>query len=324
MNFMRVFFYSMQKIHHWFSLQELIELIEYNSPAFKVNSIDESYLFCLNITKMHYENFPVASLCIPKHIRKFTAAIYSYSRIADDIADEGSLEITVEQQLYYLQMMENHIRICYSQEYTGDNPLWIALQDMFNQTKITLNPFLQLLVAFRQDCVFIQPETMKEIEEYCSYSANPVGDIVLQLHDNKNETTLELSNCICTGLQLANFLQDIYIDKKNGRTYIPKEFLHGVTLHNDAIISEDDFNQAFDIMYTHTKELFEKGSQLVSHLHSFRLRCEIALIIEGGNAILETTKAHRKELLSKKVSLSLSRIIITASKALIRVLTSYY
>ena len=165
MNFMRVFFYSMQKIHHWFSLQELIELIEYNSPAFKVNSIDESYLFCLNITKMHYENFPVASLCIPKHIRKFTAAIYSYSRIADDIADEGSLEITVEQQLYYLQMMENHIRICYSQEYTGDNPLWIALQDMFNQTKITLNPFLQLLVAFRQDCVFIQPETMKEIED---------------------------------------------------------------------------------------------------------------------------------------------------------------
>jgi hypothetical protein len=94
-------------------------------------------------------------------------------------------------------------------------------------------------------------------------------------------------------------------------------------LHNDAIISEDDFNKAFDIMYTYTKELFEKGSQLVSHLHTFRLRCEIALIIEGGNAILETTKARRKELLSKKVSLSLSRIIITASKALIRVLTSY-
>lgn len=320
---MRVFFYFMQKIHQWFSLQELIELVEYSSPIFKVSSVQESYVFCLNITKMHYENFPVASLCIPHHIRKYTAAIYSFSRIADDIADEASLEIDVEKQLYYLQMMENHITICSLHEYTGDNPLWIALQDMFYQTKISLKPFLQLLKAFKQDCVFTQPESMKDVHDYCAHSANPVGDIILQLHKNKNETTIELSNYICTGLQLANFLQDIYIDKKNGRTYIPKDFLNGVSLHNEDIISDEVFNHAFDMMYMNTKELFDKGSQLVSHLHSFRLRCEIALIIEGGNAILEITKAHRKVLLSKKISLSANRILVLAYKALIRVLRSY-
>lgn len=323
MIFMRVFFYFMQKIHHWFSLQELIDLVEYSSPVFRVSSIQESYVFCLNITKMHYENFPVASLCIPQHIRKYTAAIYSFSRIADDIADEGSLEIDVEKQLYYLQMMENHITICFSQQYTGDNPLWIALQDMFCQTKISLTPFLQLLKAFKQDCVFTQPKSMEDVYDYCAHSAHPVGDIILQLHKNKNETTIELSNYICTGLQLANFLQDIYIDKINGRTYIPKDFLNGVSLHTDDIISDEVFNHAFDMMYMKTKELFDKGSQLICHLDSFRLRCEIALIIEGGNAILEITRAHRKVLLSQKISLSVHRILVTACKALIRVLRSY-
>ena len=94
-------------------------------------------------------------------------------------------------------------------------------------------------------------------------------------------------------------------------------------MHTDDIISDEVFNHAFDMMYMKTKELFDKGSHLICHLDSFRLRCEIALIIEGGNAILEITRAHRKVLLSQKISLSVHRILVTACKALIRVLRSY-
>src|SRR5690606_11968189 len=126
---------------------------------------------------------------------------------------------------------------------------FIALHDTTRRFGIPPEPFLRLLSAFRDDIRFVQPDTWDDVLHYCSRSANPVGELVLRLFGMYTPVTAPLSDAVCTGLQLANFWQDISVDRRRGRVYIPRQVLHryGLTPGN---LLHDDFSGNLPLQFS--------------------------------------------------------------------------
>ena len=199
-------------------------------------TLDESYDKCLALTRSHYENFPVARL-IPKRLRRHVAAVYAFARTADDIADEGYglTENTTVSRLAALKRFDTQVLAAVKNRPLDPDTAWIflALGDTLRKFEIPAQLCLDLTSAFAQDVVKRRYDTFAEVLDYCRRSANPVGRLVLLLHGLKDEVMFAESDAICTGLQLANFWQDVSVDrKKDGRTYLPLEDLqrYGVAL----------------------------------------------------------------------------------------------
>ena len=181
----------------------------------------------LKIASQHYENFPVSPFFFPKNIRQPIALIYAFARFADDIADEG--QMTPPQRLNALQNMQNQLDHA---RHTPLDPFFIALHDMIKTHHLPIELFSDLLKAFTQDCTKNRYHHFQEVLDYCRYSANPIGRLVLYLTGNFTPENAQYSDKICTALQLINFLQDFNEDfKKRNRIYLPLPELHeyGIT-----------------------------------------------------------------------------------------------
>jgi phytoene/squalene synthetase len=173
---------------------------------FAVDTIEQSLKFCESIAKSHYENFPVASLLLPTSIRSHVIVIYAFSRIADDIADEYSLEYGKEKAEHALAIMHHFVKQSHVGGYKGKNPLWIALQHVFEKTSLPIAPFERLLNAFLSDVYFQFPATMNDLLEYCHNSANPIGELLLRLFGLWNTDIQKQSDSLCSALQIINFI----------------------------------------------------------------------------------------------------------------------
>jgi phytoene synthase len=174
-----------------------------------------AYAYCRKVNKAHYENFPVASVLLPKHLRPAVDAIYAFSRMADDFADE---------KLYEGQRMERLTEWgSYLNQDEPTHPVFVALKDAIRVHNIPKVLLLDLLTAFKQDVVKSRYQTFREVLEYCRYSANPVGRLVLVVNGQASETTNGLSDAVCTALQLANFWQDVAVDFAKDRIYLPQD-----------------------------------------------------------------------------------------------------
>ncbi|MBK9249876.1 MAG: squalene/phytoene synthase family protein [Ignavibacteria bacterium] len=207
-----------------FNTEELLELTTESGGRFSVISLEAAQEFCKKIATSHYENFPVGSILIPKKFRNDFFSVYAFSRVADDIADELASQGQLR-QLHALNRFEKLLADMSVSKVQEGNPIFIALKHTREIRKIPIEPFQNLLTAFKQDVRFQQPVTMHDNISYCQYSANPIGELVLRIFGLWNTKTAPLSNSICTGLQLANFWQDISRDKHNGRIYIPQRIL---------------------------------------------------------------------------------------------------
>lgn len=170
------------------------------------------------LAKSHYENFLVASVLLPHRIRQSFYNVYAFCRTADDIADESPSPGVALQKLEHLQQQLDLV-------FQGcpEEPLFIALESTVRQHGIPKQPFDDLLDAFRQDQHRNRYESFAELADYCCRSANPVGRIVLHLGDSFTDENGGFSDRICTGLQLANFWQDVARDFELGRIYVPRE-----------------------------------------------------------------------------------------------------
>lgn len=250
-------------------------------------SLESSYKYCLDLAKKHYENFPVASLLIPKNKRKYIAAIYAFSRIADDIADEGNLnpEFRIAQLIKYRDLFDN--RIC-SKEF----PNLPAIYDTVERNSLTGKNFLDLISAFIQDNQKNKYKSFEEVLGYCEKSANPVGRILLELFNVRYEEAFNHSDKICTALQLTNFYQDLNIDIQNGRFYIPEEILRNFDLIYEDLISfqkgkyvNNNFKKMMNYLIEVNFNLFNEGEKLLSYLNGL-FKVEIKLTVEGGREIL--------------------------------------
>ncbi len=250
----------------------------------------------------HYENFPVASLLLPRHLHLPVQNIYRYARTADDIADEGtaSASVRLSQLASYRKALQQIGE--QSLALAPDDPIntvFSPLQDTIRQHQLPLQPFFDLLSAFEQDISVTRYASDTELMDYCRRSANPVGRLMLLLYQAETPTNLAYSDAICTGLQLTNFWQDVAIDKLKDRIYIPSDKLqhYGVSEHTiDAMMAAAHTGQylAIDPAWTalmqaqvaQARALLLYGLPLAQNL-SGRIGLELKLIIQGGLRILE-------------------------------------
>ena len=242
----------------------------------------------------HYENFPVASLLLPGHLREPVEAIYAFARGADDVADEGDTD--AETRLAELARYHAGIDAIEFNMPAEDD----ALRSMFERLErnvrafdLPLQPFRDLVSAFAQDVVKARYASYEELLDYCRRSANPVGRLLLHLYGVTDAVSLNRSDDICTALQLINFWQDVGIDIAKPRIYLPQEDLERFGVSEDELAQGRDSEawrrlMAFQVHRART--LMLRGAPLARALPG-RIGWELRLIVAGGLRILERIEA---------------------------------
>ncbi|WP_374518002.1 squalene synthase HpnC [Undibacterium squillarum] len=250
----------------------------------------------------HYENFPVASVFLPRKLRPAVETIYHFARSADDIADEGVLSDA--ERLHQLQQYDDELlRIMDGK--TTQLPLFGQLASVIRQHRLSVTPFRQLISAFRQDVVKKRYATYAELTDYCQRSADPVGNIMLELYGKADSQRLQASSHICTALQLINFLQDVAVDWQKERVYLPMEDLKhfSVTeldIENSQLSSE--WQRLMQFQIKRTRELMLQGAWLPASLPG-RIGWELRLVVQGGLRILEKIELSNGDVFHKRPTL---------------------
>jgi squalene synthase HpnC len=190
-----------------------------------------AYASCARDARTHYENFPVASWLVPRHMRHHVAAVYAFARAADDFADEGTRSVDERHRLLdsWLCRLRDAVsespppprRPIVEGEPANTNEIFLALGATIREKQLPSGLFEDLLSAFRQDVTVTRYESWVDVMDYCRRSANPVGRLVLRIADYRDPKLDGWSDAICTALQLTNFWQDLKIDFDRGRVYIP-------------------------------------------------------------------------------------------------------
>ena len=265
-------------------------------------TLDEAFDYCGRITNSHYENFPVASLFLPKDKRPFVQVIYAFSRMADDMADEQVRPVA--ERLADLDIWEDNLNRCYQGD--AHHPVFIALADTVSRLDIPKELLLNLLTAFRRDVLQQRYETFEDLLSYCACSANPVGRIVLTIFGYRDEKLFLLSDKICTALQLTNFWQDVAIDRDKSRLYIPIDDCtsHGYSIEqwrNGRV--DDNFQRLMKFETERTRDLFYGGAEL-PFIVDKDLQLELKLIWFGGMSILKKLERNKFDMFANRPALS--------------------
>jgi len=251
------------------------------------NKIRSAYAECLQQARTHYENFPTASRLVEKKHRDATAAIYSFARRADDIADEGNA--TAAHRHAELEEFSQKLS-----DITTGKPLedttFVALADAIDKYHLPILPFEKLLTAFSMDVDKNRFNNFDELLYYCQHSANPVGELILRLHGRYNTSTQALSDSICTALQLINFLQDINDDyQKRNRIYIPLDEMRNFNFDETGIqqkINSTNVRQLVDYQLIRATNMLLSGVPLIEHLQG-RLKWVIKTTITSALLVCE-------------------------------------
>ena len=187
--------------------------------------LGEAYAYCQQVARRHYENFPVASWLLPPEMRPHVAAVYAFARLADDFADEGTRDPAERERLLDDWLERLHASMATGHKThigRGDHHLvFAALGATIRDRDLPVPLFEDLLSAFRQDVRVVRYQTWDDLFDYCRRSANPVGRLVLRIAGHRDDTLDAASDAVCTALQLTNFWQDLDIDWRRGRLYLP-------------------------------------------------------------------------------------------------------
>lgn len=286
--------------------ENLEDFLNLESKRFQKINLSESYKFCEELTKNHYENFPVASFLLPKQERRFIYSIYAFARFSDDIADSPKFNLSKSERVAALEKLEKNLSSLVGHSIII-NPIFLALKDTIEKKELPLEPFYRLLTAFKMDVNFVQPKSWDDLENYCSFSANPIGELVLRIFNEFNDKIIVFSNYICTGLQLVNFWQDLSIDLHNDRVYIPENFFEKYKLSKESLFEIENKHKVelcLNDLLKRTQEYFFEGWKLVWHLRSNRLKIEINATILGGMRILRKEEKLGANLLFKRPRLN--------------------
>ncbi len=277
----------------------------------------EAFRYCERITSNHYENFPVASRFIPKDLRPHVCAIYAFARTADDYADEPGL--TPAERVEALNDWEFQLHECYRGN--ASHPIFVALRETIRRFDLPSELFHGLLQAFRMDVVKHRYETFEELLDYCRFSANPVGRLILLLFNYRNESFMTLSDHICTALQLTNFWQDVSVDLNKDRVYLPLDDLSQFGVSEEDLFARrytQEFSDLLAMEVRRTEDLFIQGVPLLEEVGR-NLSFELRLTVVGGRRILEKIRRNNYNVLSQRPTLSfLDKFSIVAQSFLAR------
>ena len=267
-------------------------------------NIGAGYRNALILAKLHYENFPVISLLVPKDLRKHLAIIYWFARTADDFADEGNQ--TEDERFRNLSYFEIRLNDLINENCLSD--LEAALSNTIKTKNLSTKYFFNLLEAFKQDVTKKRYTNFNELLDYCCNSANPVGRVILELLNVKDDQAIYYSDKICTALQNTNLVQDTDIDYKKGRIYYPLDEMekYGVTEKMFELRENNlNFSNLVEFSIDRTQRMFNEGKNLLAYLKG-RLKYEIAATINGGELILNKIKEQNYDVLNNRPVLNKS------------------
>lgn len=289
-------------------------------------TIADAYDQCTKLARAHYENFPVGRL-VPKEMQPHVHAVYAFARYADDLADEGYAGsakaegkqdvMTPEQRLAALDDWER--QLCSPRGTPGLHFIFIAVHETIHQLNLPLSLFTDLLSAFKQDVVKRRYADFPEVLDYCRRSANPVGRLVLLLHGIRDEALHQLADHICTGLQLANFWQDVGVDLEKDRIYLPENDRAQFAVTEEALFArrtDDNYRKLLAFQVARTQEIFDQGAPLTKRLKGL-LRVEIRLTWLGGTTILRKIEALKFDTLNHRPKIGKADMAALFLKALI-------
>ncbi|NVB41712.1 squalene synthase HpnC [Pseudenhygromyxa sp. WMMC2535] len=275
---------------------------------------DAAYRFCERMATSHYENFPVASRFVPAPLRPHVWAIYAFSRTADDFSDEPRFE---GRRREALDAWEHYLEVAYHRDV--DHPIFLALRDSVRRHNIPIGPFKALLTAFRMDLTKHRYASFSELRNYCTHSANPVGQLVLYVHGHRQPELHRFSDEICSGLQIANFLQDLSVDIPRGRCYIPQEDLihFGVTWDQlQAGRHSVEFKELMRFEIARVRTMFLRGQPLIRKV-SPGLSLELEATWRGGMKVLDLIEARDYEVLDYRPTLDKRDVVDVAGRSLV-------
>ena len=296
---------------------DTLNRVDQTAPS---RSVAAAFAYCERMARAHYENFPVGSLLAPKDRRKHVYSIYAFARTADDFADEAyeTGELTEAQRLTSLDDWERKLEDCYRGR--ADHPVFIALAETVRELRLPIQLFRDLLSAFKQDVVKRRYADFDEVLDYCARSANPVGRLILLLFDYREEGLAELSDCVCTALQLTNFWQDVEVDIRKDRIYLPQNEMARFGVSDDDLL-EKRFSAGYAALLKfqveRTWEMFNRGKPL-PNLVSGRLAIELRLTWLGGTRILKRIEEMGYDTLNARPKISTADKIALLVKALRR------
>jgi len=279
-----------------------------------IDLAESGYEQALMLAKSHYENFPVVSVLIPSQLRKHVAIIYWFARTADDLADEGNL--SDEERIKKLEAFENEFRSFLAND--AKTNFGAALKQTIISKNLSRENFFNLLKAFKQDVIKKRYNNFDEVLDYCSNSANPVGRILLELFDIRNDKAFFYSDKICTALQITNFIQDTKIDYQKGRIYYPLDEMQRFQLDEKVFeMNGNNLNlkKLIEFSVNRTQNLFTEGKNLLEYI-SGRFKHEIVWTINGGEEILRKIRGADFDVISRRPKLSKSDYIRIFIKSL--------
>ncbi|WP_439626318.1 squalene synthase HpnC [Gemmata sp.] len=253
--------------------------------------------YCAHVARSHYENFTVVSALLPRRLIRHFNAVYAYCRWSDDLADETS---GGAEALRLLDWWRTELLTCYGGRPT--HPVTVALRETIRRFAIPPEPFLNLLVAFTQDQHVTRYATFDQLVGYCRNSANPVGHLVLHLFECFDAKRAALSDEVCTGLQLANFWQDVSRDYAIGRVYLPAEDRERFGVSEADIgagMCTPQFRDLIRFEVERARGYFARGAALLPLLPR-AARVDVDLFIAGGRAILTAIESSGHDVLTRR------------------------
>ncbi len=262
--------------------------------------LDDAYAVCVRDARRHYENFPVASLLLPREMRRDVAAVYAFARAADDFADEGDRSVDDRHRL--LDGWLHRLRQAAGSDQPGPDPrpgeppdsqaIFRALGASIRSRQLPVTLLEDLLSAFRQDVTVAQYEQWPHLLDYCRRSANPVGRLVLRIAGYRDVRLDTWSDAVCTALQLTNFWQDLSVDLARGRSYLPEEELRAHGTREAALAAA----------IRRTREFFDVGRPVCDAVRG-RLRYELRATWLGGVRILDRVERALPGAIGKRPTL---------------------
>ncbi len=276
----------------------------------------------LALARNHYENFPVASFFLPQHLRESISLIYSFARQADDFADEGDLSI--ENRLALLNNFRDELDLLHA--YIKPQTVFFAtLGQMIRANKLPFEPFYDLLDAFSQDVTKTRYANYNDVLDYCTRSANPIGRLLLHLYGKSTPSNIQLSDNICTALQIINFLQDIAIDfKKNEgkqRIYMCQDEMAAFNISErqiEAQTVDTHWQQFMQFNVQRVSALLQAGKPL-GRILSGRIGFEMRMIIAGGERIIQKISKVNGDIFQYRPTLNKWDWLMIILKALFKI-----
>lgn len=263
-------------------------------------TVEEAQAYCERLSASHYENFHVVTWLTPKALRPAFSSLYAFCRWSDDLGDEVGDPVRSRELLDWWRGELQDL-------YRGRtrHPVMTALAPTVAEFSIPIEPFLALISAFEQDQDVTDYATYEQLLDYCARSANPVGELVLYLARARQPENVWLSNRTCTGLQLANFWQDVARDRAIGRVYLPREDRERFGV-SDEELQACRFTPAFGELLRfevgRARDLLLQGWPLVGRMAG-PLAVDVDLFTRGGLAILDAIERQGFDVLTRRPSL---------------------